>query len=669
MSKPAQPNGGATPRNKPSTKSSIRLSLGLACKALADVINKDSSKDADKSMRKAKETSSRRLSGVALKPAAPRLSMGEAKPSSQVIKRVTTPESKTVTRRRVSAGLGRASLDEQPSKPLEITSGRIATLRPRTAGSSLPKYRPRSTLVESTKPPSPATGSRRPFSSSEDEEDRLTPKSVLFSSEKVSRPISPLPQRAALKSNTRTVNATPPPTTPSKSPTTPNRPSPRPTKYAKVVTPVSVTTSAIPRPSSSTSSSGSPTRTPKTPSLKNIATRRAAQEKSSRTSPSHQSSRNESPLSRHSRTASKGESPAADGVVGNMSHISEGDSEDSEAEDVALLLAPVAALTAPTPAMPRIHTTRTRKRLPPQTPTRANLLPTRANMSYLSPLPPDAETSSSSRPPQQRGEKQARGSILSWEQLATEASLTLGEDEIETMLSDFPAPFQPGAVSPTPSNAQLDIPESPCLSALSSPGGYGSISQVLLPDVTPSPAVHHQKKYDLSSDVPAVDAAIVTLLRLQLAAAENTAKGRLVQMQLMEEEIHNLKHSRGRETLQLTEQVGILEEQLRGSLEMRERADEERAIYTRGLEDQLRREHSIREEVVEAAVVKGQEIARAAHEASFKVQCEMVLLACSARAATLEWRSVHELAEMELDVIQEERQVLSLLLLELESIL
>ncbi|KAF8898453.1 hypothetical protein BD779DRAFT_10401 [Infundibulicybe gibba] len=71
-----------------------------------------------------------------------------------------------------------------------------------------------------------------------------------------------------------------------------------------------------------------------------------------------------------------------------MSHISEGNSEDSDEEDVELLLAPTAPLGAPTPAMPRIQPGRPRKRLPPQTPTRTNnCLPTRANLSYLSPLP------------------------------------------------------------------------------------------------------------------------------------------------------------------------------------------------------------------------------------------------------------------------------------------
>ncbi len=126
-----------------------------------------------------------------------------------------------------------------------------------------------------------------------------------------------------------------------------------------------------------------------------------------------------------------------------MSHISEANSEDEDDEDVELLLAPVAVLGAPTPAMPRIQPGR--KRLVPQTPTRVNL-PTRAEMSYTSPFPvPSASNSTSSTnqnpmpaatsslrlkvPSRGANEKAMRGSIMSWEQLANETSVTLGEDE------------------------------------------------------------------------------------------------------------------------------------------------------------------------------------------------------------------------------------------------
>ena len=349
-----------------------------------------------------------------------------------------------------------------------------------------------------------------------------------------------------------------------------------------------------------------------------------------------------------------------------MSHISEVAGEDSEAEDVELLLAPVAALAAPTPAMPRIQT---RKRLPPKTPTRANFLPTRAHMSYLSPLPPDEESSSSSlRPPQQGSGKQGRSSILSWEQLATEASRTLGDDEIENMLSDIPAPFRSGAVSPSLSTTGLDIPESPCLSALSSPGGYGSISQVLLPDVTPSPAFHSSsQRYDMISEPSAVDGATVTLLRLQLASVENTAKERLYQLQSMEQEIHNLKEARTRDAHELTNRVAYMEEQLRGNLEIQRRVEEERALYTAGLEDQLAQAQVLRDNAVEEAVWRSQESAKMAQAVALESQRQLSQVACLARVAGSQWGTVYGMTELELDGVRADRQVLSVLLAELDQ--
>ncbi|KAF8225816.1 hypothetical protein L208DRAFT_1304725 [Tricholoma matsutake] len=665
----------SSPRAKPSTRSSIRHSLNLAGKAFVDVINKDA-RGTDKSSKKPRSPSSRRLSAISLKPSAPRTSMGDVKSPTQPLKRVGTPDSKTATRRRVSAGLQR-SMDEQPTKSLDSVgvgaTRPTSSLRPKNLGSAsaLPKLRPRSAVVEPSKPPSPRTGSRRRFNSDDEKEDRPLQGKVesgCSPSEKRSRPISPLPQRAALKNNLSVVNATL--STPSKqSSSTPssNKVSPaRPMKSVKTATSVSAVQSSIPRPASSTSSSGSFTpHTPKTPIVKTSVVRRSAQEQSSQLSPSPLSSDYDSLIARRSRKASNNGSPSpSPRGPANMSHISEVNSEDSEAEDVEMLLAPVAALGAPTPAMPRIQT---RKRLVPQTPTRANLLPTRANMSYLSPLPPDEDSSSLSlRPPQQGSGKQARGSILSWEQLATEVSKTLGEDEIEHMLSDIPAPFRSGAVSPSPSTSALDIPESPCLSALNSPGGFGSISQVLLPEVTPSPAFHPNKQqYDMSSEVSTVGGATVTLLRLQLASVENTAKERLYQLQSMEQEMHNLKEARTREAHELANRVAYMEAQLCGNMEIQRRMEEEQAAYTSVLEDQLRQAQAVHGRAVEEAVVRSQENAEATRAAALESQRGLNQMACSARVAASEWDAVHKICGLELDIVQGDRQVLSVLLAEL----
>ncbi|KAJ3513058.1 hypothetical protein NLJ89_g3162 [Agrocybe chaxingu] len=417
---PAETKTVASPaKSKPTTRSSIRQSLNLASvsKALVDVISKDA-REASKNAKKTKDAS-RRSSVVP--PAAPRLSMGDptARPSSQVSKRTGTPESKTVTRRRVSASYARSSSDEQSSKPTEPSTPpsavlpRSTTLRPKNlnaTNSALPKYRPKSTLVESTKPPSPVRpGVRRRLSTSdEDKKEQNRPGSTPATEEKTSRPISPLPQRAALKANlTNSVNATPP-STPSKAKHTPSvsaKESPsRPTKIVKTAA------TSIPRPPSSSSSAPSVhlNSTPKRPTPK-ISTPKASGVKSKLGHPSHSaqdksggspfkvpasySRDSPSPSERHARKNSKFTTPASSMTSGNMSHISEGTSEqeDSEEEDVELLLAPVAALGAPTPAMPRIQTSR--KRLVPQTPTRPGL-PTRDKLSYVSPMPPDSDKKS-----------------------------------------------------------------------------------------------------------------------------------------------------------------------------------------------------------------------------------------------------------------------------------
>lgn len=346
---------------------------------------------------------------------------------------------------------------------------------------------------------------------------------------------------------------------------------------------------------------------------------------------------------------------------GNMSHISEGTSEDSDAEDVELLLAPVAAIGAPTPAMPRIQASR--KRIIPQTPTR-NGLPGRADMSYLSPLPPDSanKSTSSLRPQRQTPNSQAvRGSILSWEQLANEASVNMGEDEFGRMLSEIPAPFRSGAASPSLSS-QMDVPESPCLSAIDSPGGFGSISQVLLPDVTPSPAMHNnlmQSRFNLPSDATVADSSTSTMLRLQLAAAENTARERLFQIQAMEEEIHDLKQAHTHQMEESQKQMVYMEAQWREK--------DEQASYSASLEDKLRHLEVSHERALEETVKRCQQNALDSQSRLLKAEglrCEAIF---SARLAASSWSAVRDTCEVELDLIRDDKAVFSLLLMQLEQ--
>jgi hypothetical protein len=159
---PAESKTAATtpPKSRPMTRSSIRQSLNLASmsKALVDVISKDI-KDSTKNARKTKESSSRRSSTLSSHPppptavAAPRTSMGEVRP---LAKRTGTPESRTITRRRVSGSYTRSSSEEQQQHLHKVMTHELGTpqasvhkasvLRSKNVvntTSALPKYRPK----------------------------------------------------------------------------------------------------------------------------------------------------------------------------------------------------------------------------------------------------------------------------------------------------------------------------------------------------------------------------------------------------------------------------------------------------------------------------------------------------------------------------------------------
>ena len=667
-----------SPKSKPFTRSSLRQSLNIASKAFADVIGKEASKNVKKTKQ-----ASRRASPLISPPAGPRASMGDIRPTSQVSKRTATPDSKVGARRRASATYQRSSPDEQFLKPLEPTTPQAtiptksSTLRPRSLNttSALPKYRPKSTISECAKPPSPVrAGTRRRLSTSEDEKkEQSRPHPDTSPTEKTSRPISPLPHRAALKTNltnSNSVNVTP--STPTKSKVVSpfiHKASPsRPTKMAKTAS------TFIPRPPSSTSSSSLNIHTPSscTPkgsdikgSFSSTRSGRGMPKSGSPTSSLASSSRDSpSPLARRARKKSL--DYPMENAVGNMSHISEGDSEDSETDDVAILLAPTAALGAPTPAMPRVH--KSRIRTAPQTPTRFGL-PSRSNLSYLSPLPPDSNGKSSSLRPS-RGtpgsDRAARGSILSWEQLASAASKTLGEDDLDRMLSDIPAPFRSGAVSPSLSS-QMDGPASPCLSAIDSPIGCGSsIAQVILnfPDITPSPAVHYglqQSRFSLSPDNSSGDSGTVTMLRLQLAAAEDRAKQNLSQVIGLEEEMRDFKQAHVHQMEELQRQIAYLEAQAR--------AADDRTSQATSLLEQLRTAQTSHEQAIEEVVVRTQESLTSSYNHVLKTERCKYQINCSLQLAILGWNTVHETCEMELNVVRDDRALLALFLTQLDEMM
>ncbi|KAG1757258.1 hypothetical protein EDB19DRAFT_1866203 [Suillus lakei] len=686
--------------SKPTTRSSIRHSLNFTSvgKALADVINKESrdrEKSNEKALKKSKD-SSRRLSAIALmnSSAIPQsnatVSSKLKSPTPGHAKEDASP-SKTITRniRRQSGLLKPApACDDMGLKVLDAVGvspsmKRSSSLRPRTApaptSSALPKYRPKSTLIESVlpkKPVSPArAGTRRRLSSSE-EEDKVHSLSSKGNLEE-KRPkssISPLPHRA-LTVKVNLPNLTPP-STPSKigKLSTPKKASPakadspRPAKSIKTTVTSSASKSNIARPPSSSSSRSSQS-SPQTPSKSGFGFGRSKNNQTS--SPLRSTGRPapESPLAHHSRqlsTATLGRSTTPT----PLSQLAEEDSEDSfEADDVELLLAPAAPLGAPTPAIPRIRAVRPRpNELELQTPSRpSQFLPTRANLSYLSPVPPMSQSKPSLRPLGASGAN--RGSIMSWEQLANDGSQIIAQEEVEKMLSEIQAPFTPAGPSPNVGVLALEVPESPCLSALPSPGGYGSISQVLLPDVTPSPAVHHfNQVFDTSTELPTpMDSGTVTLLRLQVASAENTAKERLVRLQELEEQLHVATHSRVQETEELAKQVTFLEQQLHISVEARERLDEERSAFTASLQDQLRHAEARGEQVSDTAFARGQEEA-AASWADLLNQKQQKWEVCSlAREIKVEWGSVRQQAEVEQEFLQANRETLKVFLAMLDQ--
>lgn len=255
---------------------------------------------------------------------------------------------------------------------------------------------------------------------------------------------------------------------------------------------------------------------------------------------------------------------------------------------------------------------------------------------------------------------------MSWDQLAREGHSLEGA-EIETLLATIPAPFRSGATSPVPSTPHPDIPESPNMSGMPSPGEYGSISQVILPDMTPSPAMHHLLQRDAYHHEPppmmmGSDSAAVTLLRLQLASVEQQAKDRLERIQMLEAQLHTAKQARLADADDLSQQMSELEAQFQHSTEARERADEERAAYTASLEVQLQTSEAATQE----ALVRGQQAGRASAMAAVAKQQRRCEAACAAQEVAGCWGSVRELADGELELVRAGQDTLRVLLAQLD---
>ena len=164
-----------------------------------------------------------------------------------------------------------------------------------------------------------------------------------------------------------------------------------------------------------------------------------------------------------------------------------------------------------------------------------------------------------------------------------------------------------------------------------------------------------------------VDGGVVTMLRLQLASMENTAKERLGQIQSLEQQLAAAKLARIRDADELAGQVGALEQQMRNSLAVRERNAEEQTAYIISLEEQLSRAIAVREEAVQQAAKQAADSVMQLHTAAVRVEARKWEFTCAARVASMEWSSVRAIAEGEMDFVRSNRDMLNLLLAGLDQ--
>ncbi|KZT06293.1 uncharacterized protein LAESUDRAFT_188676 [Laetiporus sulphureus 93-53] len=681
------------PTKRPATRSTLRQSLNLTSvgRALADVMHKSDGKDGggdkEKGAKKTKDAASRRMSGVGV-PRAPSCSATEKSLLTKLDEASPDSKAKTITKhsRRVSVmkKTSATDSDDTSSSPSGLapksTITRSSTLRPKAtnAGTALPKYRPKSMLVSAAatkKPPSPAPQDAKSGAAKVSEKEangghkRSATLDIPPSGGKLGRSASPIRRRSVLKVNlTKAINVRP--QSPEK------KTVPRPSKTAKTTktaTGVSTVRQTDPHLPSSASSSMSSLPGTFRSRLKNMSAKsssgsssdQGSQKESARPSPlRHTVAAPETPPSRRTAReiaqaiAESESTPTALDVTAAASaaDVTEGTSTDS-IDDVEFMLSTIASPSGPTPILPRLRLPSIREGGDPHTPSRP-FLPSRANLSYLTPDQRSTNGSPFLRPLHiQQGVD--RGSILSWEQLAKH-SKALQDEDIDHMLSEIPAPFRLGAISPSVSFSTDAMPESPSISSLPSPSAYGSISQVLLPDVTPSPAVRiSELHFDNAAAGPSLeDAAAITRLRLQLASVETKAQDRLAEIESLESQLQTAKAARLRDVEELAKQISQLEEQVHGNLNV----DSERMEYIKSLEEQLRQAQTAREQAVQEALQRMQERVEVAHGATLAKQQGRWKLALCARDAVGAWNSVRDLAECELERVRADREMLSVLL-------
>jgi hypothetical protein len=272
--------------------------------------------------------------------------------------------------------------------------------------------------------------------------------------------------------------------------------------------------------------------------------------------------------------------------------------------------------------------------------------------------------------PDIRPQMRDRGS-MTLEQLAATSVQAL-DPEDNHVLSEILAPFVSRsnslATPLSPSFAPLglsEIPESPAFQgfAMLSPGQ--SLSQILLPQMTPSPAPRRELYDDNSmahmADMPPPPGPDTVMLRLQVAAAENVARERLMTVQSLERDLHLANEARIRETQELSMRLEHVEEEMRSNMSIREEANDEHTARISALERELAQARASRQKDIKVATAAAKQELQVAASKSLQRERGRLQTANSADAAAARWAMVMDVAEAELELIESNKETLAVL--------
>ena len=212
----------------------------------------------------------------------------------------------------------------------------------------------------------------------------------------------------------------------------------------------------------------------------------------------------------------------------------------------------------------------------------------------------------------------------------------------------------------------MELPDSPGLSTVSlSPAGYNSISRVLLPDVTPSPApLRLEMERSVSSGVS--EAATNTMLRLQLAQQEHMSKERLDRIQSLEKQLHFEREAHEKSARELAQQVTEVDTGLRAHIEATERKIAERDAHIATLQGQLKKSNDSKRHELDWAVEQTRVQAATSYSNNLQtVQMKWEAAAAGQQAAG-SWSTVASLFGGHLELIKANRETLATLLLGLD---